>query len=539
MNKVKSYLIIVLISLATLVSAQEVPVTGLDTVQFSSDIIPEVTEALKIPFHPQLSNTSDSINIKQYHVPKYPFSFNYKPKTFRPLAFKKSRDKALNNNLIKVGLGVPFNYNLEGYYNSSRSKDLLYATYINHYHLNGGTANRSINVTDFKTFGKKIWKKYILELQLDNGNYLHEFIDPKALIPRAFGDVIANRQNHVQFKGIFENINNDPNLLNYSINASIKHSLSSMYNANGYSTYTNAKIFKNLGPGVLNVQANLRIIELRNENANNNSIVSLKPYYKLDGKDWSVRLGINAAYDGNTLLILPEFYSEKILVEQYLTTYSGWKGNIESRDMEEMLYLNPFWDISTEGLTNTYNNIKYAGFKGMHNAKLSYDIRFERNDVSNNLLFVTDADTNNQNKFIGLYEDMSINSAHISLGYQINTKLSTILENRFYTYTMRENEQEAWHLPTYALTWISHYKLQDLFELDMSIFFHGQTYNRIDETIVTNQSFVDASFGIDYLYNKNLSIFFDINNILNQTYNTWYNYPGIGINVMGGVKLSL
>lgn len=538
MNKIKNYIGLAMISLSFgQIQAQEEPVNGLDTVRFSNNIIPEVTDAVKIPFHPQLHNVTDSIKIKEYHVPKYPFKFEYLPKKFKPLAFKKSREKALNTNLIKLGLGVPLVYDIEAYYSSDRSKDLVFGAYVDHYHLNGGTANRSVRTSDISLFGKKIFNKDIIEANISFGNYLHEFIDPDSLVAGRFGSTIPNVQNHLRAAGRIYNFKYEEDEIRYDLYGNLNYSTSSMYNANGINGHGGAIVSNQLGTGMLFIDLSNELILLNNESSSLTNITTLKTYYDLEGKDWKVRLGIMAALDQNAPLILPEFYSEKILVEKYLTTYSGWKGNIEGRDLERMLFINPYWDIASVELTNSYNNIKYAGFKGAHDSKLSYDIRFERNDVKNNLLFVTSEDS--MHKFESLYEDMSVTSSILSLGYQLNDKFNSVLENRFYLYNMASStETQAWHMPNYAITWLNHYNIQDLIEVDLSILFQGETYNRVGDTEYINDGFVDASLGIDYHYHKNLSIYLDINNILGTRYNIWYNYPTVGLNVIGGVKFS-
>jgi hypothetical protein len=48
---------------------------------------------------------------------------------------------------------------------------------------------------------------------------------------------------------------------------------------------------------------------------------------------------------------------------------------------------------------------------------------------------------------------------------------------------------------------------------------------------------VDFNLGISYRYNKRVTAFFQLNNMLSQRYNDWYNYPVQPIQIMGGISL--
>jgi outer membrane receptor protein involved in Fe transport len=45
----------------------------------------------------------------------------------------------------------------------------------------------------------------------------------------------------------------------------------------------------------------------------------------------------------------------------------------------------------------------------------------------------------------------------------------------------------------------------------------------------------DINIGADYRISKDFSAFIDLNNLTNQTYQRWFNYPTYGFNVIAGV----
>ena len=49
------------------------------------------------------------------------------------------------------------------------------------------------------------------------------------------------------------------------------------------------------------------------------------------------------------------------------------------------------------------------------------------------------------------------------------------------------------------------------------------------------KTFADINLGFEYKYNKNISGFLQLNNMVANRYVRWYNYPVMGFQVMGGV----
>jgi outer membrane receptor protein involved in Fe transport len=65
--------------------------------------------------------------------------------------------------------------------------------------------------------------------------------------------------------------------------------------------------------------------------------------------------------------------------------------------------------------------------------------------------------------------------------------------------------------------------------------FRGNTYDRLNNGAVVNiNSFADLSGGVEYKATGRLSVFVNVNNLLNQNYQTWLYYPDYGFNIFGG-----
>jgi outer membrane receptor protein involved in Fe transport len=47
---------------------------------------------------------------------------------------------------------------------------------------------------------------------------------------------------------------------------------------------------------------------------------------------------------------------------------------------------------------------------------------------------------------------------------------------------------------------------------------------------------LDLSLGGEVFFTKNIGVFLDVNNLLNQKRERWENYPTFGLNILGGVS---
>ena len=110
------------------------------------------------------------------------------------------------------------------------------------------------------------------------------------------------------------------------------------------------------------------------------------------------------------------------------------------------------------------------------------------------------------------------------------------------------NQAYAWNLPVFEFQLRAAYNLFDkfMFNLDGHIETGRKAlvYEMLDgATEIDGQYYiglggiVDFNLGISYRYNKRVTAFLQLNNMLSQRYNAWYNYPVQPIQVMGGVSL--
>ena len=106
-------------------------------------------------------------------------------------------------------------------------------------------------------------------------------------------------------------------------------------------------------------------------------------------------------------------------------------------------------------------------------------------------------------------------------------------------YTMKTlTIQKPWHLPSTEINGTVAYRLlQNKLKLKSQVFFqNGVPYLKSTTGVAANLgTLVDVNLGAEYNINSNFGLFLNLNNLLNQKRERWYNHPSYGLNVLGGI----
>jgi outer membrane receptor protein involved in Fe transport len=95
-----------------------------------------------------------------------------------------------------------------------------------------------------------------------------------------------------------------------------------------------------------------------------------------------------------------------------------------------------------------------------------------------------------------------------------------------------KNEKEAWNLPSIKLGTNLDVNITPKWYAGANMFFVGDRKDEIDKinnplvhNIVTLKSYFDANAHLGFKHNNRLTAFLKLNNIANQGYQKWMNYP--------------
>ena len=109
-----------------------------------------------------------------------------------------------------------------------------------------------------------------------------------------------------------------------------------------------------------------------------------------------------------------------------------------------------------------------------------------------------------------------------------------------------KNIDKAWNLPQLKVESALNIDFTDKWYGGMQLFFVGERTDLVTVQDISTASYIqkqvnldsyfDLNANIGYKFNKRLTFFLRGNNLANQQYNRWANFPVQGIQVLGGAS---
>jgi len=472
---------------------------------------------------------------------------------------------------VKVGLG---NYTMplgELYYNSTRNRSSSYGVHLKHLSSFGnikGYAPSQFDNTNGLVFGNFSTSNIKIESQLNwlNHGYHYYGIQNDSTIAK---DSLKNRVGLYGGAVNFSNIvRKDSNrlLFNTGINYKyfhefLKEGLPETNNAReqNFGINTNWK-YKHQG-NLFSLDADLILNSykfgesdtslLAYQKQEKNHIVHFRPTimsYRFDNK-LKAEVGFDLNFDLSANTVFKPIVvanASYILLNGMFIPYIGLDGGLTQNTYYSLNRGNIFINSAID-LKNTKTFKFYAGIRGTLSKTISFDLAFESIKWTDLPLYFNDTIFSDMYKFNVIYDEVTDLRFKGSISYQKNEKLKLDAIGEYNIYST-VNQKYAWNLPTVKFTFRGNYNLFDKFYVKADFtFMDGRKSPKgilnpdatQNETDNFNLGLVaDANLGFEYRYNKRVSAFVQFNNIANQKYMLWYNYPVFGFQVLGGVTFA-
>jgi hypothetical protein len=247
--------------------------------------------------------------------------------------------------------------------------------------------------------------------------------------------------------------------------------------------------------------------------------------------------GVIPAWDNGVFNLLPDIKADIKIKNEKFILQAGWVGYFQKNTFQSLASLNP-WIQLPGALINTKVLEQYAGFKGSSGSHFTYNARLSYKQVEKQALFVND--TIFGNSFETVYEpEMKVLSLHGEAGYTLQEKFSFMAGVTFNQFSgLQVNEKAFGLLPieaTAALRWqlLKDIKIKsDLFVWD------GPQYRTKTLSAQKSDPAFDVNAGVEFAVLPQLNIWLQMNNLLNNRYERWNQFPVIGANVLAGVVYS-
>jgi hypothetical protein len=543
MQYTKQYLTILpLLFGASVILAQggDDPLPG-QTITVISEAKPILADADKVKLNPELPAIEATTPDLTYDVPDRKLALPFTPPDVKPLAMRADELPPLNNVYAKVGFGNYTTPYLDLFVNSGRGSgrdnNMNLAAQAHWLSSNGPLPDQRFSDLRTKLLGSFFTEQTVFHALGGFDRTGRRFYGYDAEVDTLIA-AMDNRQhfNHI-FGGMrfnntqrtYSDIDYDGGLVVHYVNDRFKQSeLNPVFDLSVSKKADNGHRYG----GALLVDYST----YRNDSATRNLLIlGLKPSYRIQGDIWFADLGINIGTDERGFFVFPNVRFERELLDKAIVFHALFTGDVVKNNFRRITDENPFVNYNI-ALNNSREWGVTGGLRGAPATGFSYNVQVNWRQVRYLPLYLPDSIA--INRFNVVYDTTaSVVNVHTELGYSFAEKFRVMGSVDYYNYTLK-HQFAPWHLPTLKLSAGIKYRPMDKLETraDVSVFNKMQS-RKPDGTVTELPGVADINIGAAYHITPSFHIFIDANNLMAANYQRWYNYPSLGLNVIGGLKM--
>ena len=286
--------------------------------------------------------------------------------------------------------------------------------------------------------------------------------------------------------------------------------------------------------------------------------VGFQPSVKIHKNDLTINAGVGFFYSaaqeagGSKFFIYPQVTGAYKVVGDLMVFYAGLEGTLQQNSYSDFVQEN-FFISPTLAIAPTDQKYDiYAGLKGKLASSVSYNIRGSYKNEEGKALFKSNIFYDNNpntdgyafaNSFEVVYDKVKTLSFFGELKADFSKNVSFGINGTFSSYST-DIEKEAWNLPAIKLATTLDVNITPKWYAGTSLFFVGERKDIFrqatlvlpfpDDVNITLKSYFDLNAHVGYKYSERLSFFLKGNNLANQDYQRWSNYPVQGLQVLVG-----
>jgi len=536
-----------------------------DVIHVIKPYTPTISDAFKVKEVPSLDD--DETNTKKdikYNIFSFPVASTFTPAKGKAAVVDKAKQVKLFDNYATLGVGTYATILGEVYLNHAISRGESVGGYVSHHSSQGnldgvllddGFSNSKIKVNYSKRLSDLSWN-------VDAG-FQHQFYNwyglPQSLFNQTLADAldvghtfygfhlggdIAFEDNYVKSGSVsFRRFGDDSDSgeNRFKAQATVDIPISDE------EISTTIKL-DYLG-GTFDRSYN-DIEELKYGNFN----IGISPTYQLKQDDLTVDVGVSVYYLNDTeankskFYIYPNVTASYRIVNDVLIAYGGIQGDLIQNSYYGFAQENPFVSPTLMVAPTDQQYNAFIGLKGKLSNSMSYILRgnyiADRNKAlfRNNVITSGTEDYMYGNSFGIVYDNVSTFGVSGEINVDVNRNFKLGLKAEYFAYSV-DDEAEAWNLPDIKASLFMDYQIDEHWFAGANLFYVGERKDQFFQPslimpssfTVTLDSFFDANAHVGYHINERFSAFVKANNIANQDYNRWQNYPVQSIQFLAGV----
>ncbi|HEY2720757.1 MAG TPA: hypothetical protein VGI82_03470 [Chitinophagaceae bacterium] len=519
-------------------SQAQIDTTRKHVVEVTSTFKPTLHQTAKINMNATPPSEDTTKPKLQYTLPDQNLLFDYQPGNLKPLAMNiDTGGRWDNNSYIKVGFGSQRTPYLQTGISFGDGKTAGLNIYGKHVASNGKKDFQDFSHTDiglngfFQTSKNLEWDAMV-GLKSDQ-TYKYGYEPETLSFPT---DSIKQRFQTYMVRVAFHNIQPTGFGLSYSPEARV-HVFSDNHNNTESNTYVNLPLEKTVGKDFavdLGITFDLTRYKPDGKVTLNNNAYYISPSVIYRTPTINIQAGIKPTWDNKNPKIYPNVMAEIGTTDKRFNFIAGWIGYLRKTTYEYLANFNP-WIYAPADLKNTGIEERYIGFKGSVDDHFSYSTKVAFNKVTNQPLFVNDSVDGKS--FIVLNESqMKVLHYDGEIGYTQQEKFSLRAGFSLNHYmNLKDNPRAYGLLPLELNASMRVRVLKDLYLTSDLFGWGGAQYRKQDGSSAKQKGAFDLNAGLDFQITKNLKVWTQFNDLFNQQYQRWNQYPVYGFNFVAGI----
>lgn len=286
--------------------------------------------------------------------------------------------------------------------------------------------------------------------------------------------------------------------------------------------------------------------------------VGFQPSIKIQKDDLTVNAGVGFFYSAaqeqgeSKFFIYPQVTGSYRVVGDLMIFYAGLEGGLKQNSYRDFVQENFFVSPTLMVAPTDQKYDIYVGLKGKLANSVSYNIRGSYLNEDNRALFKSNGyeelvgfeGYQYGNSFNVVYDKLKTVSFFGELKADFSKNVAFGINGTFSSYST-DVENEAWNLPALKLGASLDVNITQKWYAGTNVFFVGERKDFAHfasltqptfDTEVTLDSFFDLNAHIGYKHSERLTFFLKGNNLANQDYQRWLNFPVQGLQVLGGAN---
>ncbi|MBF4485238.1 TonB-dependent receptor [Flavobacterium sp. CSZ] len=573
-NKIIILLVLFVVQLSFAQKKKEETI-GTETVNVVKPYSPTISDAFKVKETPSLDDTGNQPKETiKYSILSVPVASTFTPSKGKAEGVEKSKREKLFNNYATLGVGNYGTLNAELFVNQDLGNNDYVAGMFRHHSSQGGIKDVDLNDEFYDTalnVGYGVNNRDMSwNVDLGYQNQVYNWYG----LPADFGSTLAGQTRDDLIRGISPNHSYNTISLggNVEFNEGIFSKISTKFThfSDSFSSSENRFYVKpSFKVEVMDQSINTNIIvdhvsgSFEHNYARDNTSplkysltnFGIEPSFVILENDWTLELGAGLFYgldsenSGNKFYIYPKVNASYKLVGDLMIFYTGVNGSLEQNSYADFVNDNPFLSPTLNMRPTSNQYTVFAGLKGKLANNINYNLTGSYLNEKDKALYKGNdytEDFSNQNYAFGnsfavVYDDVRTFRFYGELKADFSRNISFGINGTFNSY--KYDGIEAWNLPSMKISSNLDVNITKQWYAGLNVFFVGERKDMqsnldlgTDPVITTLKSYFDANAHLGYKYNERLTCFLKLNNIGNQAYEKWLNYPVQGFQVLVGAN---